>query len=178
MWEFNLVVTLDADGEFGRLLHDLEAQGDFHPTSFFGVILGRVPDPEGFLHSVRQARREGVAFSDLGRIVPVDRVFTFTPDDFLDRVCRALGSYLPRLAGRHFYVRLERRGLKGEIVSPEAERSLDDHILEELGRQGSEAEIDFEGAEAVVAVETIGDRCGIGLLTRQQMDRYDFVRVG
>jgi len=178
MWEFNLVVTLGAEGKFGRLMHDLETHGEFHPTSFFGVILGRVADPEGFLRSVLEGRQEGVAFSDLGRAVPVARVFTFTPEDFLARVRRALESYLPRLAGRHFYVRLERRGLKGEIVSPEAERSLDTHILEELGRQGRQAEVDFEGAEAVVVVETIGDRCGVGLLTRQQMERYDFVRVG
>jgi tRNA(Ser,Leu) C12 N-acetylase TAN1 len=72
-----------------------------------------------------------------------------------------------RLAGRRFYVRLERRGHKGEILSPEAERTLDAFIKEELMQRGETAEIDFNHPDAIVALETLGDRLGVGLLTRE-----------
>jgi tRNA(Ser,Leu) C12 N-acetylase TAN1 len=75
-------------------------------------------------------------------------------------------------------VRLERRGHKGEIVSPEAERALDRFILESLEKRGTSAEVDFAAPDRIVVVETIGDRAGAGLLARETMARYDFVRVG
>ncbi len=81
------------------------------------------------------------------------------------------------LAEKCFYVRLERRGLKGWIVLPEVERALDTFIETELSQMGRSAQVDFERPDAVVVVETVGDRCGVGFLTREMMDRYAFVRV-
>jgi tRNA(Ser,Leu) C12 N-acetylase TAN1 len=82
------------------------------------------------------------------------------------------------LVGQSFYVRLERRGLKGRIVSPEVERCLDACLLELAAETGNPARIDFDDPDTVLAVETIGDRCGIGVLTRELRARYPFVRVG
>jgi tRNA(Ser,Leu) C12 N-acetylase TAN1 len=91
----------------------------------------------------------------------------------------ALLPFVELLAGKRFYVRLERRGHKGQIVSPEVERELDAFIEQTLAAAGRKpAPVDFEHPDAVVVVvETIGDRCGVGLLTRETMDRYDCVRV-
>jgi tRNA(Ser,Leu) C12 N-acetylase TAN1 len=138
-----------------------------------------VEDRQAFLEAVRGEReRRLTAFQDLGRIIPVDRVFLFTPENFLARLQAAVLPYLDLLAGRRFYVRLERRGHKGEIVSPEAERAVDAFIEEQLEARQASGKIDFTEPDAVVAVETIGDRAGVGLLTREVMGRYDFVRVG
>jgi len=179
MWPFNVVVTKASEGRYRHLLAELSPLGEFRATGFLGVILGEVADRQAFLERLRADRTERlIAFQDLGRVVPVDRVFTFHPEEFLAKAREALRPYLPALAGKRFYVRLERRGLKGRIVSPEAERSLDAFIKEELGRHGEPAEVDFEHPDAVVVVETIGDRCGVGLLTREMLERYDFVRVG
>jgi len=179
MWQFNIVATMDREGRFDHWLKELCLYGEFHKTEFFGVVLGRVADPAEFLETVRQKReKQLVAFQDLGRVVPVDRVFVFHPENFLDRAREAVRPYLPRLAGRRYYVRLERRGLKGVIVSPEAERELDIFVEEELAGEGKTAQVDFEDPEAVVVIETIGERCGVGLLTRELMARYPFVRVG
>jgi tRNA(Ser,Leu) C12 N-acetylase TAN1 len=178
MWEFNLVVTMDREGRFGPMLKELALYGEFRRTEFFGVVLGRVQKPETFLETVLEKRgKQRTAFQDVGRVIPLDKVFTFRPEDFVELVGAAIVPYLPRLAGKRHYVRLERRGFKGVIVSPEAEQALDHLIAEELSRQGATASVDFENPEAVVAVETIGDRCGVGLLTRELLDRYPFVRV-
>jgi len=179
MWTFNVVVTKASEGRYRHLLEELSPLGEFRTTGFLGVILGQVDDQHAFLERLRAERATRlIAFQDLGRVVPIDRTFTFHLEEFLDKAREALRPYLPGLVGKRFYVRLERRGLKGRIISPEAERSLDVFIQEELGRQGGAAEVDFEHPDAVVVVETIGDRCGVGLLTREALERYDFVRVG
>lgn len=179
MWEFNLVATMASEGRFRHLMEELDLYGDFRRTEFLGVILGQVENVQTFLEEVREKRsRQLIAFQDLGRVIPLDQVFTFHADDFVERVCEAIRPYIETLADRRFYVRLERRGFKGRIVSPEAERAIDTFIEEELAGKGKSARIDFEHPDAVVVVETIGDRCGVGLLTRELMERYDFVRVG
>ena len=178
MWEFNVVATMAGEGRFRHLMEELRPYGDFHRTEFLGVIIGRVEDPAAFLETVREkTARQLIAFQDLGRVIPVERVFTFRAEDFVERVCEAIHPYIEHLADKRFYVRLERRGLKGKIISPEAERTVDAFIEEELDRQGKSARIDFDHPDAVLAVETIGDRCGVALLTRELMERYPFVRV-
>lgn len=176
---FNVIVTLASNGRFRHLLQELSSYGDFRRTDFLGVIIGRVESLPGFLENIREKRQKQlIAFQDLGRIVPVDQVFVFRPDDFPEKVEAAILSYLGELEGKRFYVRLERRGLKGKIVSPEVERELDGFIQQHLAAGGKRpAQVDFEHPDVVVVVETVGDRCGVGLLTRAMMEKYEFVRV-
>jgi len=179
MWEFNVVITMAGSGRFRNLMSELAPHGEFHKTSFLGVILGRVEDIERFLEAVRTERQRSLtAFQDLGRVIPVERTFVFHAEDFLDKAREAVAPYIDDLAEKRFYVRLERRGLKGRIVSPEAERALDLFIEEALASKGRGAKIDFEHPDAVISLETVGDRCGVSLLTADEMKRYDFVRVG
>jgi tRNA(Ser,Leu) C12 N-acetylase TAN1 len=178
MWQFNVLVTMAYDGRYAHLLRELASYGEFHKTGFHGVALGRVADVESFCETIRRKRSEQViAFQDVARVVPLERVFTFEVDDFLAKLCQALRPWIARLAECHFYVRLERRGLKGQIISPDIEQALDAFILDELIDLGHRATIDFDDPDAVVAIETIGDRCGVGLITREWNRRFDFVRV-
>ncbi|HXV20040.1 MAG TPA: THUMP domain-containing protein [Desulfuromonadales bacterium] len=179
MRAFNVVVTQASNGRFRHLLQELSPHGEFRRTEFLGVIIGRVEDPRIFLESIREKRqKQWIAFQDLGRVVPLERVFVFHLEEFSVKAKAALLPYVEFLEGKRFYVRLERRGLKGQIVSPEVERELDAFIEQTLAAAGRKpAQVDFEHPDAVVVVETIGDRCGVGLLTREMMDRYDFVRV-
>jgi tRNA(Ser,Leu) C12 N-acetylase TAN1 len=180
VWIFNVVVTLASNGRFRHLLQELAPHGEFRKTEFLGVIIGSVENPMTFLDSILEKRQKQlIAFQDLGRVVPLDRVFVFHLDEFAEKAKAAVLPYVDELAGKRYYVRLERRGLKGQIISPEVERELDAFIEQTLVMPGREpARVDFEHPEAVVVVETIGDRCGVGLLTREMLDRYDFVRVG
>lgn len=178
MWNFNILVTMANDGRYGHLLKELAQYGEFHETGFHGVALGQVADVEHFCETIGQKRVEqGTAFRDVSRVVPLARVFTFEVDDFLAKLCEALRPWIAQLAESRFHVRLERRGLKGQIISPDIEQALDAHILDELIDLGHKASIDFDNPDAVVAIETIGDRCGVGLITRELNERYQFVRV-
>lgn len=178
MWTFNLVATLAADGRYRDLLGELSRHGEFHPTEFHGVILGKVEEPYAFLETIRGKReRQLIAFQDLGRVVPLDTCLIFTPATFLDQLQHALTPYVERLAGHSFYVRLERRGLKGRIVSPEVERALAGHLLAAASLAGAPARIAFEDPDYELVVETFGERCGIGCLTRALRQCYPFVRA-
>lgn len=178
MKNFNLVVTMANDGRYRHLLEELEPHGEFSRTGFHGVVLGQVPSIGEFLETVRRQRQEKlIAFQDVGRIVPVESLFTFRQDEFLERLESAVIPLVLPLKPKRFYVRLERRGFKGRIVSPEVEREVDTLIVERLQEEGTEAAVDFEHPDLVIAVETIGDRCGVGLLDHELMERYDFVRV-
>ena len=67
----------------------------------------------------------------MSRIVPLDTVFSFDLDSFLEKACKSIRPYLPRMSEHRFHVRLERRGLKGQIVSPDIEQALDNFILDD-----------------------------------------------
>ncbi|WP_225073583.1 THUMP domain-containing protein [Desulfuromonas sp. CSMB_57] len=178
MWQFNVLVTMAQDGRYSHMLAELAPWGEFHKTEFHGVALGRVADPEAFLETIRSRRAESpAAFRNLGRVVPFVRTFVFDLDDFLARACETIRDFLPQLAEQCFHVRLERRGLKGRIVSPDIEQALDTYIIDELADLGHDARVDFDYSDVVIAIETVGTRCGIGFITRDMSERFPFVRV-
>jgi len=178
MKQFNLVATLADGGRFPALLRELAAFGEFHKTEFFGVVLGQVAEPLEVFEAIRAARNASPrAFADLGRLIPVAEVLHFTVDSLAEEAIRAIRPHLARLAGHSFYVRLERRGFKGKIVSPEAERLLDAFILEATGASGQPGRVDFADPDLIVAIETFGERAGIGWLSRELRGRFPFVRV-
>ena len=178
MWNFNLLVTLAVDGRFYTLLRELSLHGEFHKNEFYGTILGQVPDPVAFLDLIRSRREaDPRAFSGLGRVIPFEHSFLFTPDTFLPQLQAELTPYAGRLFGQHFYVRLERRGLKGRLISPEIERALDAFLLNLIHAGGGTAQIDFEQPDTIIAIETFGERGGIALLTRSLRELYPFVHV-
>ena len=179
MKQFNLVATLADGGRFPALLRELAAFGEFHKTEFFGVVLGQVAEPLELFEAIGAARDESPqAFADLGRLIPVSEVFHFTVDSLVEEASRAIRPHLAQFAGKSFYVRLERRGFKGKIISPEAERQLDAVILEASAASGQPARVDFTDPDLIVALETFGGRAGIGWLGRELRARFPFVRVG
>lgn len=178
MWDFNLAVTLAVDGRFYALLRELSLHGDFRKNEYYGIILGQVPDPLAFLEMLHRRRDEDPkSFSGLSRIIPLEHTFLFKAETLLPQLQRALSPYALSLADQRFYVRLERRGLKGRILSPEIERTLDSFLLHLNHAKGWAAHIDFKEPDTIIAIETFGERCGIGLLTRSLRERYPFVHV-
>jgi tRNA(Ser,Leu) C12 N-acetylase TAN1 len=58
-----------------------------------------------------------------------------------------------------------------------SERVLGDDLGSELERGGVYAGVDFREPDVVLAVELIGDRGGIGLVTRELRERHPFVHI-
>jgi tRNA(Ser,Leu) C12 N-acetylase TAN1 len=161
------------------LLNLLRNYGEFKGSGYRDVVLGRVEDVSGFLETMDSLRRERPGkLRPLSQIVPLEMTFEFDLDDFREKLRDALTPYVERIEqGCRFYVRVKRRGHKGEISSLEVEQEMAGFLLEELERRGIQAEISFEDPDKFIIVETAGNRAGVGLITREMRERYSFIRV-
>lgn len=178
MWSFNIVATMAGSGRYRHMLEDLAPFGEFRRTEFHGVALGQVTDPLAMLETIRREReRKFYAFQDLGRIVPVECRFEFSVESFAEKLFEVLPRFFERLEGKRLYVRVERRGHKAELISPLIEQQMNEFLLGRLEARGAPAMIDCDSPDAIVAVETLGERCGVGLITRELMTRHPVVRV-
>ena len=177
---WNIIVTsLPGPGCEYRLLHELRAMGKFHTTEFKDVCMGYVENVTNFLEAIRQAEAEGSPWvKDLGRVIPVEKTFHFTPESLVEQLKEAVTPYVGRISGGTFHVRLERRGLIGQVISPEVERSVAEHLFALAEKEGHEVMASFKDADYIVAAETLGHECGFTLLTRDLRQRYHFVKTG
>lgn len=82
----------------------------------------------------------------------------------------------PKLAGRTFHVRFHRRGARHDLTTPDVERSLDETLLEALRKAGAPGAVSFSDPDAVIAIDTIDDRAGVGLWTREDLARHRLLR--
>ena len=143
------------------------------------MILGRVEDVIAFLEALETLRRENPQrLRHLSQIVPIEKNFSFTLSNFTDRLREIIAPYAEEIENNStFYIRVRRRGHKGEISSLEVEHEMDTFILETLERAGKQARISFEEPDRIIIIETIENRAGIGLITREMKERYSFIRV-
>ncbi len=60
--------------------------------------------------------------------------------------------------------------------TPDVERLLDDALLDALTQAGTPGAISFTDADAVIAIDTIDDRAGIGFWTREDLKQHRLLR--
>ncbi len=173
MHDWNVVVTV-REGGFNRARRVLREFGSVCPTGFLNVLALRVDDPGPLLEGLAEKVSVKPGLLDtLGRVVPVTQTFSFqSPEEFEAKARQAALAWVPELAGKAFHVRLHRRGFKGRLSSPEEERFLDGTLLEALEKAGTPGRITFEDPDAILAVETVGNRAGLSLWTRADLQRY------
>ena len=177
MKEWNVVLTSHANQE-GHLLAELVGLGEFQTTGFREVIIGKVPDIPTFLETLGRRWQEQLFLPEmLSTVVPVRTVFPFTPETLLGRLEDQVKPLTPEIGEQPFYVRLKRRGHKGEIATQEVEQALDRFLKEEIITLGLTPTIDFHNPGVIVVVETIHNQCGVGLITRDLKARYPFIKV-
>ena len=176
MGEWNVIVTAHEDG-LRRCRELLQRFGPVESTRYFNVLVLMADD---ILLLLETLRRQIVAHPEvltaISRVIPVTHRFRFqSPEEFEDSTRQIARQLAPRLAGKGFHVRMHRRGFKGRLSSPEAERFLDDFILRQLESAGTPGRITFEDPDAIVAVETIGTEGGMSLWTREDLAAYPFL---
>ncbi len=178
MQEWNVVISVNERG-YKRAFEVFRGFGEIRRTEFFNVLQMRADDVEGMLDALRERRmRAPDSLSFLSRLVPVSHTFIFnSAEEFEAKAKDAVRDWAPRLAGKSFHVRIRRRGFKGKFSSPEEERMLDTLLLEELEKSNNPGCIGFDHPDAVIAIETIGTWAGSSLWTRDDLERYPFVRV-
>lgn len=177
MKEWNVVLTCRRNGEQGAL-KQLKYFGHFTPTGFRDVLRGFVSERPLFFDELLKCREmRDPIWRYVARIVPVDVNFSFTLESFRERLGEAVNGLAPRIPPGPFYVRIERRGHKGEIPTPDVEREMDGRIIAAHERLGHASHVDFEAFRAVLAVETFRDLGGAGVITREETEKYDFLKV-
>lgn len=174
---WNVVVTAK-DHEQQHLARLVKRLGDFWWTPFLGLLVGRVEDHEAFCDQLRRNGEDRPGFlRPLARLVPIDRTFAFQVEGLAAKLGGAVLVYADRIDSGSFYVRIERRGHPGAIHSQSLEQELDRVLMEAMKERGAAPRIDFKDPDSIVAVELIGDECGIGLITRAMRERFPFVKV-
>lgn len=177
MKDWNVVLTSQMNQE-KRLLKELAGLGEFQASGFREVVIGKVPELDAFLETLKRYWEEKPFFSNiLSTVVPLRVVFPFTLENLVPRLEEQALALGPEIGDAPFYVRMKRRGHKGELSSQEVEQTLDLFLKTELTARGQKCHIDFEHATVLVVVETIHNQCGLGLVTRQMKERYPFIKV-
>ena len=178
MQEWNTVITVHERG-FERACQILGDFGKVKRTDFFNALVMKADDVEQMLETLRSRSLEDPEFlSFLSRLVPVTSTFTFqSPEEFEKRSKEVALAWIDELSNRGFHVRMHRRGFKGRLSGFVEEQFLDNILLEALREAGTPGHITFENPDAVIAVETIANWAGLSLWTREQLQRYPFIRV-
>jgi tRNA(Ser,Leu) C12 N-acetylase TAN1 len=175
--DWNVVVSIYQDG-FRRARRALEALGQVERSPYYNVLAMKVDDPGALLEAVERRTEESPALYDaIARVAPAHRCFEFQSAEELEGKARSIAlEWLPRLAGRSFHVRFHRRGPRHALRSPDVERHLDDALLDALQEAGTPGKLSFSDPDAVIVIDTIDDRAGISLWTREDLARHRLLR--
>ena len=176
--DWNVVVTVYEDG-FRTVRRMLEPFGEITPTEFHNVLVMKVPDPRAFVERLAEQVAESPGLMNfISRAIAADVTFDFqTAEEFEAKAREAVLDFVPKLANKSFHVRMHRRGFKHRISSHEEERRLGAVLIEALEAAGTPGSLSFDDPDAIVTIETVGQRAGITLLTRDDLQRCPFLRI-
>jgi tRNA(Ser,Leu) C12 N-acetylase TAN1 len=177
MRDWNVVVTVHGKAGFDWACELLAELGRVGRTDYYNVLVMKVPDQPAFMAKLAQWMAEGPTVSTyISRVMPAQCTFDFgTVEQFETKARDIARSWAARLAGKSFHVRLHRRGFKGRLSTPEEERFLDAAVLEALAQAGTPGSITFDDPDAVIMIETVGNRAGLSLWQRDERRRYPFL---
>lgn len=178
MYDWNVLATV-IEGRLYQALAFMREFGPVRKSDFRNILVMRSDDLPLFMEKLR-ARLEEIpeAASFIGRVVPATHSFTFTsPEMFEAKAREVVAHWIPDLAGKSFHVRFHRRGFKGRLSSMDEERFLDTFLLDSLEREGNPGRITFADPDAIIIIETIAQRAGLALYTRDDLQRYPFLRL-
>ena len=178
MLDWNVVVTAH-EHRYRHARELLAPMGELCDTDFYNVLVMRVAEPQGFLATLdHRLQAFPEAASSLARVLPVTETFSYqTPQEFELKAAVAVRAWLAQLAGTRFHVRMHRRGFKGRLSSLEEEHLLDHLLIEELTQEGKEGHIDFADPDWILAIDTVAQRAGLSLWSREELQRYPLLKL-
>ncbi len=172
-----MIVTIYQEG-FRRALRALQDIGLAERSPYHNVLVMKVDDPMAVLEAVERLTEERPALYDaIARVAPATRTFDFSSaESFKDNAKSIALEWLPSLTGKSFHARLHRRGPKLDLHTPDVERFLNDVIIEATAKAGPPARISFTNPDAVIVIDTIDDRAGLAMWTREDLTRHRLLR--
>jgi tRNA(Ser,Leu) C12 N-acetylase TAN1 len=173
MQDWNVVISVREGGYSAArdLLRDFAVVGRTH---YFNVLVAKVADPLALLQMLSELSTTVPDIPNfLARVVPLGVTFNFeSAEQFETQARDAVLQWASQLAGKSFHVRVHRRGFKAELPSPKEEFMLAEVLLEATQKAGSPATISFDDPDAIIAVETVDNRAGLSLWSREDLRRY------
>jgi len=172
------VLATSFEGRRDALLTALRRLGNFRGGGYRNILVVHVPDPAALLDAIRAAlTTDRLLATSLAKVVPIEVTVRFDSEDAAAGLAPPAEPFLDRLGGGSFFVRVERRGLKGRLVSPTVEREVADRVWRALEARGHVPRVEFSDPDHVLAIETLGENAGLALLPRALRRDYEFVRV-
>ncbi len=178
MLDWNVVVTVHEDA-FTRACQIFSQFGEVRRSGYYNVFLLNVGDRSDFLGRLSALV---VNAPDLlkvvSRVMPAEITFTFQDRENFESQARAVVlDWTPKLAGKSFHVRMHRRGFHQQMSSHDEEHFLDDVILQALEERGTPGKITFEDPDVIIDVDTVDNRAGLSIWTRDDLSRYPFLKL-
>jgi tRNA(Ser,Leu) C12 N-acetylase TAN1 len=174
---WNIVVTTYQQG-FRRALRALQEIGSTERSPYHNVLVMEVIDPIAALTAIERRTEQIPALYDaIARVAPAARTFEFpSTETFRDGATSVILEWMANLAGRTFHVRLHRRGSKLDLQTPEAERLFNDAVVGATTTAGMPARVSFTDPDAIVVIDTIDDRAGLAMWTREDLAHHRLLR--
>lgn len=178
MQDWNVVVSV-APRHYQQALKLLKEFGEVQRSGFFNIVVMRVANVDAFLDQLHHRLGELPLHQLIvSRVMPIATGFTFQdPQAFEEQARQAVMGWVAQLRDKRFHVRMRRRGFKGRLSSLDEEQFLDHFLVEQVRKAGGETRIDFDDPDLIIAVETVGQRAGVSLWSREQLQRYPLVRI-
>ena len=179
MKDWNVIVTVNDSESFRKARREFQRFGDVAPTDYHNVLVLCVPDVPKFVqHLSSIIETDKSLLNCVSRVAPAGFALDFqTPEEFRIKARAVVLGWAALLCGHSFHVRMHRRGLKSELPSPSVEQFLNDAILSAASERGAPSRIDFSDPDYVIDVETVGNRAGLPLWSRNELRRLPFLRV-
>ena len=177
MRDWNVVISVFQDG-FRRALRALQKLGVAERSPYHNVLVMKAEDPIALLEAIEKRTEVNPALYDaISRVAPAMRDFDFLSEaEFVEKAKSIIREWLPQLTGRSFHVRLHRRGAKHDLGTQDAERLFNDAIVDATTRTGTPSRISFTEPDVVIAIDTIDNRAGLAMWTREALARYHVLR--
>lgn len=178
MRDWNVVVSV-YDRQFVRACRILAQFGRVERTEYYNVLVMKVADRAAFLDALAElVATVPDILGVISRAAPAAETFNFQDAGEFEAKARDVAmTWLPCLAGRSFHVRLHRRGFRGRLSRQEEERFLDQVLLDALEQAGTPGRISFDDPDAILDVETVSNRAGLSLWTREELSRFPFLKL-
>lgn len=177
MKDWNVVVSVFQDG-FRRAIRSLQQIAPVERSPYHNVLVMRVDDPMSTLTAIERKTEESPALYDsISRVAPVMHTFEFhSAEAFAEHASSILRGWSERLGGRSFHVRLHRRGGRHQFKTPDMEKKLNEALLAATQDAGVSGRVSFSDPDAVIAIDTVDDRAGVALWTRDDLKRHRLLR--
>ena len=175
--DWNVVAELNA-GHFETGKWHLDRLGGIPgETGHEQVLVAKVPNVDAWLDRLHEKWTVGWAiFDDFSYIRPVRYKFTFrTEGELKERAIDLAGEFAPKLAGRHFSIHIEPRGLDQPEIAARVRSELCERLTERVECSYRDAADRPNIEDAVIDVEVVEQTVGLAVWTRQELEAHPFL---